>query len=275
MSYPSTVYNIMIASPSDVIQERNIIRTEIHRWNDIHSHHRKIILMPIGWDTNLSPEMGDHPQNIINKRILTKCDLLIGVFWTRIGTETQNHKSGTVEEIEEHISSNKPAMLYFSSQPVVADTVDLDQLAALKKFKESCRSRGIYRPYDNQSDFRDKFYSDIQLIVNTHEIFGGSADHSRQADEHKEHQLLRNEAKIILKEAVQDPHGVILYYHFIGGSGLDVNGKSLYHGNNRRELAEWEAGLKQLEENRLITDRNGKGEMYQVTSDGYRISETF
>ena len=80
--------------------------------------------------------MGASAQTIINKQLLTKCDLLVGVFWTRIGTETEQYLSGTVEEIERHIAAGKPAMLYFSSQPVALDTVDPDQIARLKQFKE-------------------------------------------------------------------------------------------------------------------------------------------
>lgn len=273
MSYTATVFNIMIASPSDVPHERNSIREAIHRWNDLHAQHRNIILMPIGWETSISPEMGDHPQALINKRILSRCDLLVGVFWTRIGTETINHKSGTVEEIDEHISAGKPAMLYFSSQPAALDSVVPEQLAALNEFKKSCKDKGIYQSYDNQTEFRDKFYSDLQRTVNTHEIFGLKINSPYQADEHKPTFTLGNEATLLLKDAVQDVHGTIFYHHFIGGSGIEVNGKSLYQGNNRRELAKWEAGLKQLEENGLIVDRNGRGEMYQVTSAGYDNSE--
>jgi hypothetical protein len=32
--------------------------------------------------------MGDEPQKIINKRILKDADLLVGIFWTRLGTPT-------------------------------------------------------------------------------------------------------------------------------------------------------------------------------------------
>lgn len=79
--------------------------------------------------------MGASPQEIINNQILDKCDFLVGVFWTRIGTATTEYASGTVEEIEKHIAADKPAMLYFSSQPVVMDTVDPDQYSELSKFK--------------------------------------------------------------------------------------------------------------------------------------------
>lgn len=90
--------------------------------------------------------MGAHPQEIINRQVLAHCDLLVGVFWTRIGTATSQHASGTVEEIEKHIASGKPTMLYFSSQPVALDSVDAAQYANLTEFKVSCQSRVSMQP---------------------------------------------------------------------------------------------------------------------------------
>ncbi|MHB8154017.1 MAG: DUF4062 domain-containing protein [Bacillati bacterium] len=136
MSYNAIVFNVMIASPSDVASERNIIREVIYEWNAVNSHLRNIVLLPVGWETHSSPEMGSSAQAIINKQVLDKCDLLVGVFWTRIGTETGDFASGTVEEIEKHIKTGKPAMLYFSNQPVVPDSVDANQYSKLKEFKD-------------------------------------------------------------------------------------------------------------------------------------------
>lgn len=69
----------MIASPSDVATERRNIRDVIHEWNAIHSEDQQIVLMPLGWETHASPKMGDSAQNIINKQVLDRCDLLIAV----------------------------------------------------------------------------------------------------------------------------------------------------------------------------------------------------
>ena len=126
MSYVAKTYNVMIASPGDVASERAIIRDVVYEWNAVHSNARKIVLLPIGWETHSSPEMGASAQAIINNQVLDKCDLLVGVFWTRIGTATDEYASGTVEEIERHIDTGKPTMLYFSSQPVAMARVLLE-----------------------------------------------------------------------------------------------------------------------------------------------------
>ncbi|MCA9458221.1 MAG: hypothetical protein KC587_16265, partial [Nitrospira sp.] len=127
MAYKATVVPVMIASPGDVNDERDIVRRVIHDWNDVNAQRSKIMLAAVGWESHSSPELGERPQELINKRILKDCDILVGVFWTRLGTPTGKSLSGTVEEIEEHVAVGKPAMIYFSSKPVELDSVDLDQ----------------------------------------------------------------------------------------------------------------------------------------------------
>ena len=132
MSYIATVIPVMIASPGDVEQEREEVRNAIYNWNDINSKNTSMILNPIGWETHGAPEMGDRAQALINKRLLTDCDLLIAVFWTRIGTPTGSYESGTVEEIERHMAEDKPTMIYFSKTPIDYSKVDRDQYDLLR-----------------------------------------------------------------------------------------------------------------------------------------------
>lgn len=70
MAYEAQVIRIMIASPSDVQEERTKIREIIYEWNDIHAADKKSVLLPISWDTHSTPEMGDRGQAIINKQVL-------------------------------------------------------------------------------------------------------------------------------------------------------------------------------------------------------------
>ena len=136
MSFSATTYNVMIASPSDVSAERATVRSVVHEWNAINAEDRAQVLLPTGWDTHSWPEMGGRPQEIINKQILKNADLLIAVFWTRVGSPTGKAPSGTIEEIEEHLAEDKPAMIYFSSVPVQMDIVDREQYDALQEFKK-------------------------------------------------------------------------------------------------------------------------------------------
>src|SRR5688572_30782114 len=131
--YQARVVKVMIASPSDVAPEREAARDVIRRWNDLHAEERKVVLMPIGWETHSRPDLSDRPQAIINKQVLKGCDVLVGIFWTRIGTATGAAVSGTVEEINEHVAAGRPAMIYFSTAPVRMESVDAVQWAALTR----------------------------------------------------------------------------------------------------------------------------------------------
>lgn len=275
MSYLAKIYNVMIASPGDVASERAIIRDVVYEWNAVHSNTRNIVLLPIGWESHSSPEMGAPPQAIINHQILDKCDLLIGVFWTRIGTATDDYASGTIEEIERHIEAGKPAMLYFSSQPVAIDTVDLQQVAKLKTFKESCRGKGLYESYDSHSDFKSKFYRHLQLKINQHPIFNepNSAVHADISESKTELPQLSTEARTLLKEASTDPHGTIMHLRHLGGTNLQTNGKNLISSSERREIAKWEHALEELLNLQLIVARGQKGEIFEVSNLGFQIAD--
>lgn len=275
MAYNAKVFNVMIASPGDVASERSIIRDVIYEWNAIHSQSRNIVLLPIGWESHSSPEMGDTAQGIINKQVLLKCDLLVGVFWTRLGTKTREFESGTVEEIERHIQSGKPAMLYFSSQPVAMDTVDLEQLSLLKEFKNSCQKRGLYEQYDSHTDFKNKFFHHLQLKLNEHELFNSDGKDSISEITESKTNLpsLTSEAKILLKEASLDEHGNILNLRHMGGTLIQVGGKVLIDSDERREVAKWEGAIQELLEKELLVERGHKGEMFEITNLGYQIAD--
>jgi len=124
--------------------------------------------MPIGWETHSVPDAGDRPQAIINGQLLKDADLLVVMFWTRIGSPTGVAQSGTVEEIEEHIRAGRPAMIYFSSAPVRPDSIDNDQYSALKAFKEALRPKGLFEEYEDLSDFKDKFTRQLAQKIISH-----------------------------------------------------------------------------------------------------------
>ena len=165
MPYNARVYRILIASPSDVEEEREIAVRVIQEWNDLYSHTRQVVLLPLRWETHTAPDYGTRPQEIINRAIVDQCDLLLGIFWTRIGTPTGEADSGTLEEIERVANAGKPVMLYFSKIGIDPDKVNLDQMARLKSFKEQTYSNALIESYKSHIDFRDKLAKQLELKV--------------------------------------------------------------------------------------------------------------
>ena len=127
--------------------------------------------MPVKWETHSVPALGNRPQEIINRQIVKDADLLVGIFWTRIGTQTGNYVSGTVEEIEQFVNKNKPVMLYFSEAPISPVRIDIEQFTVLKSFRENMRLRGLTESYSDLIDFRNKFTRQLNIKLNN--LFNG------------------------------------------------------------------------------------------------------
>lgn len=111
MPFTATVLRVMIASPSDVERERQIAQEVIHEVNSTHAEHQRVVLLPVTWETHAVPDMRERAQAVINREVLAACEILIGIFWTRLGTPTGVASSGTVEEITEHVGAGKHALL--------------------------------------------------------------------------------------------------------------------------------------------------------------------
>jgi len=165
MTYNAKAYKILIASPNDVTRERKAIPEAINFWNSSNSEQFKVCLLPVMWETHSTPEMGSRPQAIINRQLVDTCDILIGAFWTRIGTYTGEAESGTVEEIEKFIDAGKPVMLYFSSIPVVPESIDQEQYKRLKNFKAKCMKNGLVKEYNSIIELREKIITHLTFTI--------------------------------------------------------------------------------------------------------------
>ncbi len=280
MAYDATVCRVMIACPGDVEEEREIAREVIWNWDYLHSDRTGIVLMPVGWDTHSAPAMGDRPQAIINKQVLEGCDLLIGIFWTRIGTPTGQEVSGTVEEIKEHCQNGKPAMLYFSEAPFHPKSVEPGQYERLQAFKEQCESEGLVASYDSVSEFKDVLTRHLIKTVYDDDFFkefrSKSADSGilQAAADAVPDQQLSNEARNLLLEAVEDSNGSILSVMTSSGLTVQANKKNMVSApKDGRCQAMWKGALDELVEDDLIADVGYKGEAFRVTRRGYELAD--
>lgn len=272
MSQAVTLYNIFIASPSDVAWARAQIRQTVHAWNEIHAKHSSSVLLPVGWETSSAPNMGKPAQELINEKLLSDADLLVGVFWTRLGTPTAEYDSGTVEEIERHIEAGRPTLLYFSGEPVALDSVDRDEYDRLTSFKKSCRERGQYHSFDNPDQFADDFNRHLAMHMN--ELIGVSSAPVQKAQALPSQQL-SNEARALLAEAVRDSHGAVLVVRHMNGTNIQTNGKNMIASSERREIAIWEKAVADLVELELLVTRGDDGLISEVTALGYEVADSY
>lgn len=222
-------------------------------------------------------------------KIVKDADLLVAMFWTRIGTPTDAAKSGTVEEIEEHIKAGKPAMLYFSSAPVRPDSLDEAQYAEVKTFKGSMKERGLYEEYESLDQFREKFARHLTLTIQrqfpVEEQRAEPADREQPRGEAAmqfkirgdERDLIGNslpqEARTLLAEAAKAPNGTVLMTHTFGGMSVETNGRNFVDSKNPRSEARWRRVVEDLVQQGLLEQRDTDGQVVSLTDAGYRMAD--
>jgi len=271
MAYDAKVIEVMIASPGDVKSERLAVREIIAEWNVLHSREREVVLLPLGWDTHSAPELGGRPQQFINDRLLKHADLVVGIFWTRLGTPTGKASSGTVEEVQEHHAAGKPVMLYFSEEPVALSSVDPQQYSNLQNFKAWALKEGLVESYDDLGVFKDKFRRQLQLIlqgnpylVDIAEVdFAGLVERGLKI----EPPALSPEAGELLAAAAGS-NGTIIALRTLSGDSIQAGSRQFGDKKDRRDTARWTAALEELHRFDFTT-KNAKGDVHQLTHAGY------
>jgi hypothetical protein len=274
MPFDAKVISIMIAGPSDVGTELRNVSDVIHNWNDMHAHDRRIVLLPLNWKSHAWPEMGDRPQAIIDRQVLSLSDLLVAVFWTRIGTPTGKAVSGTVEEIEEHVAAGKQTMLYFSNAPVHLNTVDEEQVRAVREFRNKCEPKGIVESYSSVSEFREQFSRQLTLtIIRKFKQFSTTEAEIEEIARQVELPALSAEAQQLLLEGTADPNGTVMCFTVMEGLIVSTNNKTFSEPGNPRREAVWKAAVAELENLRLIHPLGYERQVFSITHEGYKLSD--
>lgn len=272
MAYQATILNVMIASPSDVAEERQLVRDAIYEWNAIHSKQFGVMLNPVGWETHVAPEMGSRPQEIINKRILNNSDILLAIFWTRLGTETGEYVSGTVEEISKHINSQKLTSIYICDKPIPPSQITEQYQKLQVQIKEWMPS-GVLDFYNDLSSFKQKIKDHLSLHIQQNEYIQTIVD-----ELNSNHTPIESSTKKTIEpsdEMIQillnagNAESQIHFRRYLGGQSLFV-GKLDLNLNKARELAKWKDALNELENLGLINDRGFKGELFDLTQEGWK-----
>jgi hypothetical protein len=165
MAFRAQTYRVLIASPSDLAEERVAVVEAINDWNEQHAVSESIVLLPLRHETQSLPELGTRPQAAINRQLVQDSDILIAMFWTKFGTNTGVAESGTAEEIDQFVANRKPGMLYFSSRPVDPNKINLSQLAQLKDFKEDTYKKALTGRFNSVDELRRIVSRDLMKQV--------------------------------------------------------------------------------------------------------------
>jgi hypothetical protein len=215
---------------------------------------------------------------MINDRLLVHCDLLVGIFWTRLGSPTGVAASGTVEEIEEHIKAGKPAMLYFSRAPAVPDSLDHEQYSKLKEFKTWAMSKGLVAEFDSVEEFRDNFRRDLELNLrdNAHLTSELAARDTNENDSDvprtRRVTLSEAAAKLLIAAASSDD-GLIMVLRTMSGARIRAGQTDMIDEDaSPRAVARWVAGVEELEGYDLVEPTSYKREVFRLTHAGWEAA---
>jgi len=135
---------VFIASPGDVIEERNDVRKvcdELNKSNLLKPF--GVYFQATGWE-DLFPSPG-RPQEIIN-RLVEKCDILVCIFHKRFGSPTGKEESGTLEEFLNAYDSwkkwKKPHIMFYFKEVKITSRKDIEdpQLQKVLDLKEKIQA---------------------------------------------------------------------------------------------------------------------------------------
>ncbi|MDT4922638.1 MAG: hypothetical protein QOG01_351 [Pseudonocardiales bacterium] len=168
VGFEARVLTVLIASPGDTVEARDVVEQAILSWNRDRSHGERVVLLPVRWETDAVPEMGSDAQSIVNRQLADRADIVVALFHSRVGAPTPRAESGTAEEIDRAVERGVPVHVYFAEMPYPYG-VDPDELKRLTSFREAMQARGLLGRYASPEDLSAKVRTalehDVGLLV--------------------------------------------------------------------------------------------------------------
>jgi hypothetical protein len=162
------LFRVLLASPSDVIEEYPLLMEVVADWNIQHGDRRKTRLELVNWRTHSYPDTGTRPQALVNRQFPDRADVVVAVFWRKLGSPTGKAASGTVEEIERALKRRKKVMIYFS-QRTGTDAEPGERQEQAKKielYKRQIGQNALYGTYKDVKEFQANARRDLALLMN-------------------------------------------------------------------------------------------------------------
>jgi hypothetical protein len=157
------ILKVFIASPSDVIVEREALARLIRDINDVLAFlapEKRLTLELVRYETHAYPDLGA-PQDVINRQIPIDYDIFVGVMWKRAGTPTQNAASGTIEEFRRAVAKRKTShlpriMFYFCDEKIaLPSSEELSQIKTVLEFRAELSKLGLTETYPSHTEFAE------------------------------------------------------------------------------------------------------------------------
>jgi hypothetical protein len=166
---------VFVASPSDVLNARNVLEEVVNVLNDIWGPRYGLTLQLLDWRKHVTPYLGKAPEpTILQQLSVDTWDLFVGIMWSRLGTPTgsinpdtgESYKSGTEEEFTLAYKCSQqrgaPKILFYRCMAPIRPDVDPDQLKLVQMFFKQFEQRGqyfgLYADYRTMDEFRRQVF---------------------------------------------------------------------------------------------------------------------
>ena len=255
-----TAFGVKIASLGGAGMELIIVREVIREWNAWHTLEQKRILLP------LDEEGARDPSQV---------DLLIAFFCHSTGTPGERIAGRSETEIEKHLQSGKPALVYLSEARVdLAETQGL-RSQALDELRKRF-AMAIIDSYGDEKEFRGKFARQLEATIGGHAHFkiAGTISSEKSSATPPAAKPLSSCAVTILSEACDDFEAYIGRIKMGSTLKIQANGKQLVEQDNPAAAAKWESAFQELLAGDFIRDAGCNGQLFQISTKGFEFLKT-
>ena len=166
----------LISAPGDVSAEdiETVMRT-IARCNVIYGRQLGAVAVPIHWELHSAAEHGVRPQASLNTQLVENTDIVIAIFWHRLGSDTGEAASGTVEEINEAQKHGAYVAILQCASDVDARQVDPAQAEKLRDFFDRIRPESLVLPYADDGELAQRVDAILTRAVTRSATLGEAA----------------------------------------------------------------------------------------------------
>lgn len=171
---------VLIASPQDLAQERQLIPRALNEMNRSELSEMPFRFEALTWESHGAPDFGECPQDVLNQQ-LSDFDIYLGLLGHRFGTPTKRAFSGTEEEFRRAYQKWKAdqrackLMFYFSEAPVSPSEVDPLQLARVLAFRQELGELGgLYWTYRGITELPDLVRAHLMQAIRSYGKTWGS-----------------------------------------------------------------------------------------------------
>ncbi|MAE32285.1 MAG: hypothetical protein CMO43_11990 [Verrucomicrobiales bacterium] len=158
-----TLLRILIACPSDVVDDAGHVVEAVRQWNVDNVQAEGVALVAQLGSVDTPPGSAAEPQARVNEH-MDRCGLLIALFWARLGTRTEQHRSGTAEEIQRALDAQRQVLVYQCHRDYPHGH-DRDELGRLDDYLASIRRSAFVGVYTDGEALHRLIYRDLTRVV--------------------------------------------------------------------------------------------------------------